>query len=219
MRILLAVSLVALASAVPARPPTGPLPGFKPGIVRVKIVTSDGPMMLAIDTKRAPKTAANFLAYVDDGRFDGTSFYRAARGKKDPKTGFIQAGIRTDARRILPPFPLETTAKTGIRHLDATVSMARAASPDSAGGNFVITIGPAPQMDARPNFPGYAAFGHAVGGLDVVKRILALPSGGGVDAFKGQMILKPVRIIKAVRLDGKAKPTNQPKAWLLTPAG
>ena len=121
-------------------------------------------MILAIDTKRAPKTAENFLAYVDDGRFDGTSFYRAARGKKDPKTGFIQGGIQTDARRILPPFPLETTAMTGIRHLDATVSMARAANPDSAGGNFVITIGPAPQMDARPGFPGYAAFGHLVAG-------------------------------------------------------
>ena len=205
----------ALLMLTAAAPQTGP----RAGIVRVRLDTTAGRILLALDARRAPKTVENFMAYVDDGRFDGTTFYRAARGKKDPKTGFIQAGIRTDARRILPPFPLETTAKTGIRHLDATVSMARAASPDSAGGNFVITIGPAPQMDARPNFPGYAAFGHAVGGLDVVKRILALPSGGGVDAFKGQMILKPVRIIKAVRLDGKAKPTNQPKAWLLTPAG
>ncbi len=217
MRILLAVSLVALASAVPAAPPASPLPGFKPGIVRVKIVTSDGPMMLAIDTKRAPKTAANFLAYVDDGRFDGTSFYRAARGKKDPKTGFIQGGIQTDARRILPPFPLETTTMTGIRHLDATVSMARAANPDSAGGNFVITIGPAPQMDARPGFAGYAAFGHLVAGRETVLRILAEPSGGGLDAFKGQMILRKVKLISARRLDGVAKPTGGPKVWLLMP--
>ena len=215
MRILLAVSLVALASAVLGAPPAAPLPGFKPGIVRVKIVTSDGPMMLAIDTKRAPKTSANFLAYVDDGRFDGTSFYRAARGKKDPKTGFIQGGIQTDARRILPPFPLETTTMTGIRHLDATVSMARAANPDSAGGNFVITIGPAPQMDARPGFAGYAAFGHLVAGRETVQRILAEPSGGGLDAFKGQMILRKVKLISVRRLDGVAKPTGGPKVWLL----
>ena len=217
MRILLAVSLVALASAVLGAPPAAPLPGFKPGIVRVKIVTSDGPMMLAIDTKRAPKTSANFLAYVDDGRFDGTSFYRAARGKKDPKTGFIQGGIQTDARRILPPFPLETTTMTGIRHLDATVSMARAANPDSAGGNFVITIGPAPQMDARPGFAGYAAFGHLVAGRETVQRILAEPSGGGLDAFKGQMILRKVKLISARRLDGVPKPTGGPKVWLLMP--
>ncbi len=212
MRFLAFLSLVALvATPVLAQP----IPGPRRGIVRVKIVTSDGAMLLAIDTKRAPKTAANFLAYVDDGRFDGTSFYRAARGKKDPKSGFIQGGIQTDARRILPPFPLETTAMTGIRHLDATVSMARAANPDSAGGNFVITIGPAPQMDARPGYPGYAAFGHLIAGRDTVKRILAEPSGGGMDAFKGQMILRKVRLISARRLDGVAKPTGGPKVWLL----
>lgn len=212
MRFLAFLSLVAfVATPVLAQP----IPGPRPGIVRVKIVTSDGAMLLAIDTKRAPKTAANFLAYVDDGRFDGTSFYRAARGKKDTKSGFIQGGIQTDARRILPPFPLETTAMTGIRHLDATVSMARAANPDSAGGNFVITIGPAPQMDARPGYPGYAAFGHLIAGRDTVKRILAEPSGGGMDAFKGQMILRKVRLISARRLDGVAKPTGGPKVWLL----
>ena len=196
-----------------ARPadPTGP----RPGIVRVRLETSAGPILLALDARRAPKTVENFLAYVDDGRFDGTSFYRAARSKADPRTGFIQAGIRQDARRILPPFPLETTRATGIRHLDATVSMARAANPASAGGNFVITIGPAPQMDWRRDFPGYAAFGHAVAGMDVARRILALPSGGGFDAFKGQMILKPVTLIRAVRLDGKPRPTGQPKVWLL----
>lgn len=215
MRFLPLLSLVAFAS-LPALAQQKPIPGPRPGIVRVKIVTSDGPMVLALDTRRAPKTAANFLAYVDDGRFDGTSFYRAARGKKDPKSGFIQGGIQTDARRILPPFPLETTAMTGIRHLDATVSMARAQNPDSAGGNFVITIGPAPQMDARPGYPGYAAFGHLIAGRDTVKRILAEPSGGGMDAFKGQMIIHRVKLISARRLDGVPKPTGGPKVWLLT---
>jgi len=210
---LVAIACLIAAPAGGARPAdqTGP----RPGIVRVRLETSAGPILLALDARRAPKTVENFLAYVDDGRFDGTSFYRAARSKADPRTGFIQAGIRQDARRILPPFPLETTKMTGIRHLDATVSMARAANPDSAGGNFVITIGPAPQMDWRPDFSGYAAFGHAVAGMDVARRILALPSGGGFDAFKGQMILKPVTLIRAVRLDGKPKPTGQPKVWLL----
>lgn len=211
------LAAVALSIAAPVGSATPPAEtGPRPGIVRVRLETSVGPILLALDARHAPKTVENFMAYVDDGRFDGTTFYRAARSKADPKTGFVQAGIRQDARRILPPFPLETTRMTGIRHLDATVSMARAASPKSAGGNFVITIGPAPQMDWRADFPGYAAFGHAVGGMDVVRRILALPSGGGLDAFKGQMILKPVTLIRAVRLDGRPRPSGQPKAWLLT---
>lgn len=204
-------SALTLLLAAPAVPQTGP----RPGVVRVRLETSAGPILLALDARRAPATTANFMRYVDDGRFDGTSFYRAARSKADPRKGFVQAGIRTDARRILPPFPLEPTTKTGIRHLDATISMARGENPESAGGNFVLTVGPTPQMDARPGNPGYAAFGRVAGGMDVVKRILALPSGGGFDAMKGQMILRPVRIHRAVRLDGKPKPTGGPKVWLL----
>jgi peptidyl-prolyl cis-trans isomerase A (cyclophilin A) len=207
-----AVLLLALLGAAP-QPGAGP----RPGVVRVRLETSAGPILLALDARRAPQTTRNFLQYVDDGRFDGTTFYRAARSKKDARTGFIQGGIRQDARRILPPFPLETTRKTGIRHLDATVSMARAANPDSAGGNFTISVGPAPQMDWRPDFDGYAAFGHAVGGMETVKRILALPSGGGHDAFKGQMILRPVRLIRAVRIDGKPQPTKHPRIWTWMP--
>lgn len=206
-----AAAALALLVATPAIPQTGP----RPGIVRVRLDTGAGPILLALDARHAPATTANFLKYVDDGRFDGTTFYRAARSKADPTKGFVQAGIRTDARRILPPFPFEPTSKTGIRHLDATISMARADNPDSAGGNFVLTIGPTPQMNSRPGYAGYAAFGRVVGGMELVKRILALPSGGGFDAMKGQMILRPLQIRRAVRLDGKPKPTGLPKVWQL----
>ncbi|CAN5394776.1 peptidylprolyl isomerase [soil metagenome] len=186
-----------------------------PGLVRVRILTSDGPMVLALDARHAPKTTANFLAYVDDGRFDDTLFYRAARRKIDPKLGFIQAGIGTDARRSLPPVAHESTDMTGIRHLDATVSMARGGKPGSAMGNFFITVGATPHMDARADYAGYAAFGHVASGMDTVRRILAKPTGGGSEEMKGQMILKPVRLISARRLDGVAKPTGGVKPWLL----
>ena len=91
---------------------------------------------------------------VDDGRFDGITFYRAWRNKAAPQFGFVQGGIRTDARRILPPFPLETTAKTGIHHVDGTISMARRGDPASAGGNFFITVGALPNMDAHGSAAG-----------------------------------------------------------------
>lgn len=186
-----------------------------PGIIRVKLETSAGPIVIAVDTRRAPKTAANFLAYVDDGRFDGTKFYRAARAKYDQRQGFIQGGIETDARRILPPFPLETTAQTGLRHLDGTISMARREDPDSAGGNYFICIGRAPHMDASPGRKGFAAFGRVVQGMDVVRRILAMPTGGGTDGMRGQMLLRAVRVKRAVRLDGTPRPTGRVKPWLI----
>jgi len=200
-------ALLALAPPVVAksRPKTA-------GTVRVRLVTSDGPIVLALDARHAPRTTANFMAYVDDGRFDGMTFYRSARNRVAPRFGFIQGGIRTDARRILPPFPLETTARTGIHHLDGTISMARCADPNSAGGNFFITVGAMPSMDAHGTEPGYSAFGHVVSGMDTVRRILAEPTGG---AMGGQMLLREVKLIKAVRLDGTPKPTSLPRPWLM----
>lgn len=186
-----------------------------PNIVRVRLDTAAGPITLALDARRAPKTTANFLLYVDDGRFDGTSFVRAAR-RKVGTGGFVQGGIGTEARRVLPPVPLEPTSRTGLRHTDGAVSMARFDRTDSATGNFSISVGANPGMDAKPGYPGYAVFGRVVGGMDVVKRILAQPTGpGGSGAMKGQMLVRPVTIRRAVRLDGVARPTGRPKPWTL----
>ena len=190
----------------------GPAPSG--GIVRVRLDTSAGPITLALDARHAPKTVANFLMYVDDGRFDGTSFYRAARAKQRPG-GFVEGGIGTDPRRVLPPLPLEPTSRTGLHHLDGTVSMARFAPPDSATGNFSILVGPSPGLDARGGNPGFAAFGRVVAGLDVVKHILAQPAAGGSGVMRGQMLVRPVTIVHAVRLDGAARPTGRPKPWTL----
>lgn len=207
--LLAGLAALSLPHAAPAQSADRPTAGF----VRVRFVTSAGPIVLALDARRAPKTTANFLAYVDDRRFDGIVFYRAARSRLAPKFGYIQGGIRSDARRILPPFPHEPTTRTGIHHVDGTISMARRAEPNSAGGNFFITVGPMPSMDARADSPGYAAFGHVVAGMPVVKRILAAPTQDG--AFKGQMIVRPVTILTARRLDGAPQPTGRVKSWLV----
>lgn len=204
---LLIVPLLAGAGAAVARPPAGQ--------VRVRIVTSLGPIVIALDSKNAPQTTANFLAYVDDGRFDNTTFYRAARNKQNGTFGYVQGGTRTDLRRNLPPVAHEPTNMTGIRHLDATISMARGGPPGSAMGNFFITVGATPFMDAAPGNPGYAAFGHVVSGMDIVRRILAEPTGGGEGPMRGQMILRPITVTKVQRIDGVPKPTGRPQPWLL----
>lgn len=206
MRFLsLAAALCFPALAMPAAAADRPMPGY----VRVRIVTTDGPIVLALDQRHAPKTTANFLAYCDQTRFDGTAFYRAARRGDRPDQGFIEAGIGGDLRRSLKPIPLEPTSKTGIHHVDGTISMARYELPGSATGNFSILVGAIPTLDAHPGDLGYAAFGHVVSGMDTVKRILAEPTVGG------DTIAKPVRILSARRIDGVAAPAPKFKPWLL----
>jgi len=208
-RLLLILLPLLVTAAAPADRPT-------PGYVRVRLETSMGNIVVALDARRAPRTTANFLIYVDDGRLDDTTFYRATRNKADPRAGFIQGGIDTDARRVyFPTAPLERTSDTGLRHLDGTISMARHRDPDSATGNFSIQVGPNPTLDARPGYDGYAAFGQVVAGMDVVRRILALETCCGRGVMRGQMLVNRVTLIRAVRLDGRPQPSGQIKPWLM----
>ncbi|WP_420139249.1 peptidylprolyl isomerase [Sphingomonas sp.] len=189
----LVASLLLLAVA-PANAAPAPLP-------KVAIVTSEGTIVATLEAKRAPITTANFLRYVDAKRFDNTTFYRAARSKRIPGKGLVQGGINHNIPKSFLPIKHEPTTVTGLRHVDGTLSMARNAV-NSAMGDFFITVGPAPDLDARPSYPGYAAFGHVVSGMDVAKKILAKPTyPGGFDEYTiGQIIRQPVKIITVRRI-------------------
>jgi peptidyl-prolyl cis-trans isomerase A (cyclophilin A) len=180
-----------------------PVPKHLPDIVRVRLETSAGTIMLALDHKHAPITTTNFVRYVDDHRFDGTSFYRSARNAWAPDQGFIQGGIAHNIRLMLPPIKLEPTSRTGLKHRDGTISMAHA-TPDTAMGDFTIDIGVQPGLDARPGDKdedkGFAAFGQVVEGMDVVRHILAAPTV----PYKGrpsENIAAPVKIIRVTRAE------------------
>ena len=181
-----------------------------PDSVRVRLETGAGNIEIELDGRRAPVTTANFLAYVDQGRFDGTRFYRASRTRGAPGRGFVQGGIQRDYRRMLPPIAHEPTSETGLRHVAGTISMARTA-PGTAMGEFFILASDMPQMDAggrggeagEGDDLGYAAFGRVTEGMDVVRRILAAPTlpDAGRGAMRGQMLREPVRIERATRLE------------------
>ena len=191
------------AVSVSAQDVASPPPPAAPATVSIVMTTSEGPITLALEKARAPLTTANFLRYVDQKRLDGVTFYRAMRLGAD--SGLIQGGPQGDAKRLLPPVKHEPTSLTGLSHGDATISMARFA-PGSATGDFFITVGPIPSLDANPagtgDTAGFAAFGHVVAGMDVVKRILAAPTSAtaGAGVMKGQMIAAPVRVLTVRRV-------------------
>jgi peptidyl-prolyl cis-trans isomerase A (cyclophilin A) len=195
MIIRFALLLGAFASPPLVAQTAPPSPAATPAeeVVKVELETSAGRIVVALDKARAPITTANFLAYVEGGKFDGEGFYRAM-----PLTngGLIQGGITSDGRKLRPPIAHEPPSKTGIRHTAGTISMASAA-PGQARSDFFILTTDVPSFDAS-----FAPFGKVVEGMDVVKAILAAPVSAtkGQGAMKGQMLDPVVKIRKARRL-------------------
>jgi len=198
----LAFALVAaLATCQPA-----PSPLVRPSptaarLPRILIETSLGSIEVAVDSIRAPVSAANFLAYVDAGLYDGGRFHRTVTASNQPtdsvRIEVIQGGgnpARIAERR--PPIPLERTSTTGRSHRDGVLSMARG-RPDSAVWDFFICIGDQPSLDfggaRNADGQGFATFGQVVRGMDVVRRIHASPA-------TRQSLTPPVAIVRMRRM-------------------
>ena len=195
---LLAACLAALAAPAFAQQPMGILaPAPKDDLVRVSLDTDKGRIVLALDRGRAPITTANFLAYVDQKKFNGETFYRAF---KYGDGGVIQGGARS-AGKQLPTIAHEPTSQTGLSNKAWTIAMANA-GPGTAGSDFFIMTTDIPAFDASAAGIGFAAFGRVVEGQEVVKAILAAPVSPtkGEGSMKGQMLEPAVKIVKAERV-------------------
>lgn len=189
-------SLLGAAGLLVGRPLLAQAAAVRP---RVAIQTDHGVIVVELEAEKAPVTSANFLRYVDAKKYDGGTFYRASRTKGAPKSGSIQGGPPVRVRRYAP-IAHESTRKTGLRHKAGSISMARN-EPGSATADFFICVSALPYLDAHPGAAGdnqgFAAFGTVIKGLDVVKKILALPTPGipQTPGMKGQMLEPPVRIV------------------------
>jgi len=117
---LLCAASASAQTAAPATPAAGPVETVPAATVAVVVTTSEGPITLALEKERAPLTTANFLRYVDQKRLDGVTFYRAMNLGQG--TGLIQGGPRNDPKRVLKPVAHEPTSKTGLSHVDGTIS-------------------------------------------------------------------------------------------------
>ena len=172
--------------------------GAKSESVMLRMETALGEIIIELYTEKAPITALNFLKYVDDGLFKNSKFYRVVRDNNQPNNDVtidvIQGGMFSE-EKMYPPIIHETTLKTGIRHKDGVISMARL-EPGSATSEFFICLGDQPELDfegkRNPDGQGFAAFGKVVEGMDVVRKIHQQP----VD---GQMLTPEILIVDVKR--------------------
>jgi peptidyl-prolyl cis-trans isomerase A (cyclophilin A) len=150
----------------------------------VIIQTSLGQIIFEVDTLHAPVTGNNFLFHCSQGTYGKAFFYRVVRNDNQSdnqiKIEVVQAGLfNSDEIDKFPGIQHENTNETGLKHLDGTVSMARA-EPGTASTEFFICIGNQPELDfggkRNPDGQGFAAFGRVVEGMDVIKLIQQMPS-------------------------------------------
>jgi peptidyl-prolyl cis-trans isomerase A (cyclophilin A) len=176
------------------------------GLVRIKMVTGKGSIVLDLDAEHAPLTVKNFLRYVDLKKLDNNVFYRAMPNGNDANgnpRGLIQGG---DSRRALPPVKLEPTSQTGLSNVDGTITLVRGKERDSGRGDFFICVGDMTFLNAGGGSTGddlgYAAFGHVVEGMDVVRAIFTSPVSAteGEGSMKGEMLSPRIPILTTRRV-------------------
>ena len=139
----------------------------------VDMKTSAGTIRIELDDEHAPLSVANFLAYAAKGHYDGTVFHRVIKGFMIQGGGF-EPGMKqkpTDK-------PIANEAKNGLRNKHYTLAMARTSDPHSATAQFFINTTDNAFLDQANSRDGngYAVFGKVVGGMDVVDKIVAVPT-------------------------------------------
>lgn len=159
-------------------------------------IANHGVITLELDQDKAPKSVANFLAYVNKGHYDNTIFHRIIPGFMVQGGGFEPGMTQKSSDK-----PIENEANNGLKNNNYTVAMARTGDPHSATAQFFINIADNGFLNhTAPSAQGwgYAVFGKVVAGTDVVDKIKAVATGR--KGFHDDVPVDDVVIEKAVVL-------------------
>lgn len=163
----------------------------------IKLETSMGEILIELFEEQAPKSCANFLAYVNAGHYDGTVFHRVINGF------MIQGGGMTEDMQEKPTSaPIENEADNGAKNAAYSVAMARTSDPHSATAQFFINVKNNDFLDHKSKTPdgwGYAVFGKVAKGHGVVNKIKGV--GTGRKGAYDDVPMTPVVITKASVVD------------------
>jgi cyclophilin family peptidyl-prolyl cis-trans isomerase len=158
----------------------------------VVMETVEGEVTIGLFASQAPQTTANFLAYVEEGFYDGrdgvgpTVFHRIVPDFVVQGGGFLADGTRKPTRA-----PIVNESDNGLRNRRGTLAMARTGQLDSATSQWFVNLVDNPFLDARRGRDGYAVFGEVTAGMEVFEAIAAAPA-------TGELALEPIVIERMV---------------------
>ena len=156
----------------------------------VVMKTSLGSVTIELYPDKAPESVKNFLQYVNDKFYDGTTFHRVI------STFMVQGGGFTpDGKQKPTRAPIKNEGANGLKNTIGTVAMARTNVPNSATSQFFVnvTTNRFLDKDSAQDGVGYCVFGKVTAGMDVVEKIKAVPTGAQ-DVPKTQVVIESIRV-------------------------
>lgn len=157
--------------------------------------TSLGAITIELLPEEAPISVENFLAYANDGFYDGTVFHRVIDGFM-VQGGGMTADLSPKATRP----PIQNEARNGLKNERGTLAMARTNVIDSATSQFFINTVDNRGLDHRDTSAqgyGYAVFGRVIDGMDVVDEIENVEThsvGGMQDVPREPVVITSVTV-------------------------
>ncbi len=156
--------------------------------------TTLGDIKIEFLPEQAPVSVENFLQYVDEGFFKGTIFHRVIPGFMIQGGGFTADMAQKKTRE-----PIKNEADNGVLNSRGTLSMARTQAVDSATTQFFINVADNAFLDHSERDFGYAVFARVVEGMDIIDKIVAVPTA---DQGSHQNVpVEPVVVTAVKRLE------------------
>jgi peptidyl-prolyl cis-trans isomerase B (cyclophilin B) len=164
---------------------------------QVKLETSLGDIIIELNADKAPNTVENFLAYVNDGFYNGTIFHRVIEGFMIQGGGFTEEFVQKS-----PNAPIKNEANNGLSNVRGSLAMARTGDPHSATAQFFINTVDNNFLDFRGEQGaawGYAVFAEVVEGMDVVDKIRTVSTsskGSHQDVPKDNVVIINATVVE-----------------------
>ena len=161
----------------------------------ITLHTNHGDIVIELDFDKAPKTAANFKQYAEEGFYTGTIFHRVIDGFMVQGGGMTADMEQKDTRE-----QIQNEADNGLKNEVGTLAMARTSDPHSATAQFFINVKDNSFLNHSSKSSqgwGYCVFGKVVEGMDVVNKIKTVKTGSKghhQDVPKEAMIIENVTV-------------------------
>ena len=145
-----------------------------PAGLYARFQTTLGDFTVRLFADLVPNTVQNFVDLAEGRKgttaakpfYDGLVFHRVIDGF------MIQGGCPEGTGRGGPGYRFADEFHPQLRHSKPGILSMANAGPNTNGSQFFITLGPTPHLDNR-----HSVFGEVVEGMDIVKKIGAVPTG------------------------------------------